>query len=392
MRDEERHAVPNRSGSRSRRSRAVGVVLLLVLAACVHDSAAPDPFSGPSELGLSLSLSASPDVLPLNGTAQAFIGIRARGPDGEALPNVALRLQLATARGFEDFGRLSTRRVVTGSTGRAVVVYTAPQLATGRAPATDTGEVVTIWVTPEGNDFGNAVSRGLTIRLVPPGGVIPPFGATVGFTVTPAAPTVFNDVLFTTACPEAASIDCVRDPDGIVTSYRWEFGDGRTGSGPIESNTYEAAGTYLVTLTIGDGHGRTATVTRAVVVGGGTPPTAMLTASPTTVMAGDAVFFNGSGSRAAPGRSLVSHHWDFGDGSSGSGVTASHAYSNEGTYVVTLNVFDDQGQVGTATTSVVVQAPAAAALGASPVDPAADEVVFLDASASYSGLPMMEYR
>jgi chitodextrinase len=307
---------------------------------------------------------------------------------------VALRLQIATTRGFEDFGRLSTRRVVTGSTGRAVAVYTAPELATGFAPASDTGETVTIWVTPEGNDYGNAVSRALTIRLVPPGGVIPPFGATVGFTVTPAAPTVFNDVLFTTACPDAASVDCVRDPDGIVTFYRWEFGDGRTGSGPTESNTYGAAGTYLVTLTIGDGRGRTATVTRSVVVSGGVPPTAVLTASPMTVSEGETVFFNGSGSRAAPGRVLVSHDWDFGDGSRGSGVTSSHTYSNQGTYVVTLNVSDDRGQVGTATTSVVVEAPEVAALGSLPPgSPCGTGGLFrreccLELRADHQGLPL----
>ena len=60
--------------------------------------------------------------------------------------------------------------------------------------------------------------------------------------------------------------------------------------------------------------------------------------------------------------------------------------------IVTLNVFDDQGQVGTTTSSVVVQAPAAAALGASPVDLAADQVVFVDASASYPGQTITGYR
>ena len=50
-------------------SRDLDVVLIATVSGCVQESAAPDPFSGPSELGLSLSLTASPDVLPLDGGA-----------------------------------------------------------------------------------------------------------------------------------------------------------------------------------------------------------------------------------------------------------------------------------------------------------------------------------
>lgn len=37
---------------------------------------------------------------------------------------------------------------------------------------------------------------------------------------------------------------------GFVTDYQWDFGDGNTASGTQVSNTYAAAGTYTVTLTI----------------------------------------------------------------------------------------------------------------------------------------------
>ena len=112
---------------RARLLWCVATVLLAGVSACVHDSGTPGPFGGPSELGLSLSLSASPDLLPLDGTAQAFIGIFARDPNREAVPNLVLTLQIGTTRGFEDFGRLSVRRVVTGSDGRASAIYTAPR-------------------------------------------------------------------------------------------------------------------------------------------------------------------------------------------------------------------------------------------------------------------------
>ena len=204
----------------------LSAVALCVTVACVQDSGQPGPPAGPSELGLSLSLTATPDLLPLDGVTPAMIEILARDQHGAAVPNVTLSLQIATARGFEDCGRLSARQVVTGADGRAGATYTAPPPTTF-GPGVDTGEVVTISVTPVAGNFSTAVSRRLTIRLVPRRTVIPPFSATPGFASTPSAPTVFNDILFTTACATALSADCVRDPAGIVRSFHWEFGDGR---------------------------------------------------------------------------------------------------------------------------------------------------------------------
>jgi hypothetical protein len=60
--------------------------------------------------------------------------------------------------------------------------------------------------------------------------------------------------------------------DTVAVSYRWTFGDGSTGSGSSTSHTYEAAGTYDVTLRVIDSAGRvgetmeTITVTKATVV------------------------------------------------------------------------------------------------------------------------------
>lgn len=363
----------------------LAVTTLCVAVACVQDSGEPGPLGGPSELGLSLSLTATPDQLPLDGAARSVIEIVARDQHGTAVADVVLALQIVTARGFEDFGRLSARQVATGSDGRARATYKAP-LSAASGPAVDTGEVVTISVTPIDRDFSNEVSRELTIRLVPPGTIIPPFSAVPGFALAPETPTVFNSVLFTTACSTATSADCVRDPAGIVTAYKWDFGDGRSGVGPTSSHTYLLAGTYLATLTIRDANGRSAEVTRAVIVGGGTPPTAVLSVSPTDPKEQDTVFFNASGSTAVPGRTIASHAWDFGDGSTGSGVTTSHAYHTTGTYTVTLKVTDDRGQIGTATASVVVGVTGpTAGFVFSPTKPDDGDTVFFDAIASVPG-------
>lgn len=84
------------------------------------------------------------------------------------------------------------------------------------------------------------------------------------------------------------------------------------------------------------------------------PPTAAFTYSCT----GLSCSFNGSGSSDADG-SIVSYAWSFGDGATGSGVTASRTYSTGGTYSVVLTVQDDDGATGSASASVTVTAPAA---------------------------------
>jgi len=56
------------------------------------------------------------------------------------------------------------------------------------------------------------------------------------------------------------------DPDGTITSYGWDFGDGKTGTGAKVSHTYAAAGTYQVTLTVTDDGGAKGTSNRSVMV------------------------------------------------------------------------------------------------------------------------------
>jgi PKD repeat protein len=56
------------------------------------------------------------------------------------------------------------------------------------------------------------------------------------------------------------------DPDGTITAHAWDFGDGTTGTGETTQHTYEAAGTYTVTLTVTDNDDATHEVTTTVTV------------------------------------------------------------------------------------------------------------------------------
>lgn len=69
--------------------------------------------------------------------------------------------------------------------------------------------------------------------------------------------------------------------------------------------------------------------------------------SPALICPGESVQFNGVASSPAQGFSLSTWEWDFGDGSTASGSTASHTFSTPGAYVVQLHVVDDNGCAST---------------------------------------------
>ena len=83
-------------------------------------------------------------------------------------------------------------------------------------------------------------------------------------------------------------------------------------------------------------------------------PTADFTFSPATPTTAQTVQFNGSASIGADGRQIVNYAWDFGDGATASGVTASHRFTLAGTYTVRLSVTDDLGRTSITTRSVTV--------------------------------------
>ena len=85
----------------------------------------------------------------------------------------------------------------------------------------------------------------------------------------------------------------------------------------------------------------------------GVLPIASFTHSPSDPFIGETVTFDASASYD-PNRTIVSYTWDFGDNTTGTGLTANHVYTKAETYTVTLTVTNDEGLANTATATVTV--------------------------------------
>jgi len=358
---------------------ALGAVLALS-AGCTLKSQDAPPLSGPSELGTSITLTASPDAINQDGGSQSLITITARDSKGNPLRSLSLRTDIFVGGIHTDFGTLSARSVVTDSNGRATLIYTAPAAPAG--PAVDTNTTVTIVATPLGTDFANEVSRLVTIRLLPVGVVVPPDGLNPQFTFTPSSPLDHQPVLFDASTSTSAA-------GNPIVSYAWDFGDGQTSSGRQQTHAFNMAGTYFVTLTIADGVGRTAQTSQQVDVGAGVGPAVSFTTSPGDPRVGEVVNFNAAATVPAPGRRIVSYLWDFGDGEQKTTSTASttHDYQRVGTFTVTLTATDDAGHTGTATISLTISADTpTAAFTSTQLSPTSSHTMTFDGNSS-SAIP-----
>ncbi len=61
------------------------------------------------------------------------------------------------------------------------------------------------------------------------------------------------------------------DPDGTISSYSWNFGDGSTGTGFSTTHTFSTPGIYTVTLTVTDNSGNPGSATSTVKISPASP-------------------------------------------------------------------------------------------------------------------------
>jgi PKD repeat protein len=142
---------------------------------------------------------------------------------------------------------------------------------------------------------------------------------------------------------------------GVITSWRWDFGDGSTPAtwifrpqdGKI-SRTYTAAGTYTVSLKVTDSSGSSDTEARTGYITVYPLPQAGFSASAVSVLPGETITFTSSSAGGIP---PLTYAWDFNnDGTVDStNQKPTHSYAIAGTYTVSLRVTDSTGSSDTET-------------------------------------------
>jgi PKD repeat protein len=124
--------------------------------------------------------------------------------------------------------------------------------------------------------------------------------------------------------------------DSII-SYSWTFGDGKTSTAKDPVHKYSNAGNDTVCLTITTKSGCTSNYCSVVTIAA-----ASCQAYFTATVSGDtATFYNFS--LAAPGDSIISYTWEFGDGTTGNTKDPMHKYKKIGMDTVCLTIKTESG-------------------------------------------------
>lgn len=130
------------------------------------------------------------------------------------------------------------------------------------------------------------------------------------------------------------------DQDGSLTSFAWDFGDGKNAAGAKTSHLFVNPGTYRVQLrVVDDSDSPCNSATDEIKVWVNARPKAVA-GEDLRGSTGQVLTFNGEKSSDSDGE-LVSYQWDFGDGGKASGKVVQHAYQKPGTYRARLSVTDN---------------------------------------------------
>jgi hypothetical protein len=321
-----------------RRLSVIALTVVLLSGCTVGEQKLPD-LAGPSELGLGMSLTATPELLPRDGSSVSVITAKTFDSNGKALANQRLVVQA-------DAGVLSAAEVITDGNGVATFTFTAPGF-------NENVSVASVYATPiQSSHLQNANSRIVQILVSGPAFAVPSFTVKPTISGEEDIPPISEPLTFDASATTYLGVAC-----GGSCSYSWDFGDGSSlGSGQAVQHAFGSANVFTVKLTVTAPGGTTASVTKPVTIAAPALPVASFIVTPASPTVNVAAIFNGSGSTVGTGATISQYLWDFGDGGSSTTTipVVSHTYTTQGAKAVTLTVTDSIGRTNTTTRTVNV--------------------------------------
>ena len=199
--------------------------------------------------------------------------------------------------------------------------------------------------------FADLGTENLTASFGGDTNYLPGGSAPVSIDVLEPVIAAFETSEVTGVAPLAVTVDASATT-GDAAEYRWDFGDGTlvTDTQPIASHVYESPGVFTISLTVSK-QGLVDYASEVVVVAEDAPLLADA-GEDRTVGTGTQITFDGR--ESSPEYGIDTVVWDFGDGSNSSDLTTTHTYTQPGSYVARLTIFNDgESSVDTANVTVI---------------------------------------
>ncbi|WP_417349575.1 immune inhibitor A domain-containing protein [Ferrimonas sp.] len=282
---------------------------------------------------------------------------------GLVLPKVGLKMAVTEQASSSATATLALTK--SGGGFNIASLITSSQGLTLSAQATTEngqGTVSYIWETGDGNSYDTASishtyqSEGtytLTLTALDESGQVLESSRSVVVSAD-GAPALAGSI---TSSSDGATVAFSSEITGGTApySYQWSFGDDSSSTQANPSHSYEFSGDYDISLTVTDANDASITLNGSVQV------SIALDGDFTLSGTGLTRSFNATVSGGSANRALS---WDFGDGGSASGTSASHTYAASGTYQVVLTI-SDGGDNLKVTKSVTVTDPNSGGSGGS---------------------------
>lgn len=168
----------------------------------------------------------------------------------------------------------------------------------------------------------------------------------------------FNANVLTGCAPLAVNFNDISVSDSTLVQWTWDFGDGsapQTTASSTINHTYNVPGLYTVRMDVTDKNGCVKTLFRSDYIEPTFPSPVIV--GDTFVCSKQGAFFDASGSGVAQ---PATFDWDFGDGTTGTGIFTTHFYTTDSLFTVNLTVTDKNNCVSSIQHQVRVENPVAA--------------------------------